>query len=92
MAVTPKPFMRCTKCGRYGDNWLVSNEAYSCPICRMDESGLELIDPWSLIGKFFTGRQGRVRIIDYWGGNTFSTLDSRDIRFTSSILALKEIP
>lgn len=90
--VTPvsssSPFMRCTKCGRYSAFWEQVNEAYACP-CGMDESGLELVDPWSLVGKFFTSpRLGRVRILEYYGGNTFRTLDARDMTFTSSILTL----
>ena len=85
-----QPFMHCTKCGKYSSVWNTVNEEYVCP-CGMTESGLELVDPWSLIGKFFNSpRSGRVRVIDYLGGNTFRTLNSRDIRVVASILTLTE--
>ncbi len=83
------PFMHCTKCGIYSSVWNTVNEAYVCA-CGMDESGLELVDPWSLIGKFFnSGRNGRVRITEYLGGNTFRTINSRDNYFVTSILTLR---
>lgn len=84
------PFMHCTRCGKYSSVWNVVNEEYVCP-CGMTESGLELVDPWSLIGKFFNSkRSGRVRIIEYLGGNTFRTMDRRDHFFVTSILTLSE--
>ena len=68
------PFMHCTKCNRRAYNWPVENEAWFCP-CGMDESGLELFAPEDLIGTFWTLRGRRVRIIEYYGGNTFRTVD-----------------
>jgi len=82
------PFMHCTHCDRYSGVWNVRNEAFVCP-CGMDESGLELFNPTDLIGMFFKGRAGIVRVIDYLGGNTVRVIDRNDITYTSSILAMK---
>jgi hypothetical protein len=57
----------------------------------MDESGLELFDPHQLIGMFFKGRPGQVRVIDYLGGNSVRTIDQRDITYTASVLTLKPL-
>ena len=85
------PFMRCTRCRRHAINWPVNNEAWSCP-CGMDESGLELVSPYELIGTFWKLRKRtRVRVIDYNGGNSFRTVDvPGGVTRSVSILQLTE--
>lgn len=79
-------------CGWLGTSWDVINEAIVCPKCHTDESGIAgMIDPCSLIGTFAEWRGQVVRILEYYGGNSFRILDRGDITYTASILSFTKV-
>lgn len=87
--VSTQPFMRCSHCQRVGASWGVDNEAYCCPDCEMDESGLEVIDPRSLIGtSWLTQRMTLVKLTEWYGDNNFRAIDCNGVFRTVSILSL----
>lgn len=86
------PFMRCTTCGRTAATWDMNNEAWSCPTCDMDESGLQLVNPQDLYGTWWrTNRNQEVQLIEWYGDNTFRAKDRYDVCRTVSILSLARV-
>jgi hypothetical protein len=88
------PFMRCTTCGRTAATWnsFDDNEAWSCPTCEMDESGLEILNPQDLYGTWWrTNRGQEVQLIEWYGNNTFRAKDKFDVCRTVSILSLAQV-
>lgn len=89
-----QPFMRCTnpKCGRVAATWGSANEAYYCPDCNMDESGLEVINPQDLLGSWWiSDRRQRLQLVEWYGTNTFRAKDEHDLYRTISILNLRPV-
>lgn len=87
-----QPFMECTnpKCQRIAATWRVENEAYCCPDCGMDESGLEVINPQDLLDTWWeTNRRQKLRLVEWYGGNTFRAVNEHGVYRTVSILSLK---
>jgi hypothetical protein len=83
------PFMRCTKCQRTGNSWEVTNEAYACPRCGMDESGLEMLNPQEFLGTWWvTARRTVIQLIEWYGNNNFRAVDQNGTPRTVSILSL----
>jgi hypothetical protein len=88
VSASTQPFMRCDQCQRVGATWGVENEAYVC-ICGGDESGMVVVNPQSLIGSWWiTTRNNRVKLIEWYGGNTFRAMDEYEVTRTVSILCL----
>ncbi len=80
------------ECNWLGTSWDVINEAIVCPKCHTDESGIAgMIDPHELIGRWAKLRDLDVRILDYYGGNTFRAIGSDDITRTVGILQLTDL-